>query len=138
MKVTSFMVGKWVKATFLIILGILILLYADKFVQDLRSNAEGHFDVAFEWTWDLITWLLWVLVAWLFVDAVLTVVLSFTEQRHTIGDVSRRLERIERKLGIEESEEMEHEVQSESEQQTEVQEQTGAVEAVSEEPPPPT
>jgi len=94
------MVSRWVKACFLIFLGIIILLYADKFVHDLRVNAEVHYEIAFEWTWSLITWLLWVLVAWLFVDAALTIALSFTEQRHTIGDVAKRLERIEEKLGI--------------------------------------
>ena len=57
------MVGRWIKAVFLIVLGIVILLFADKLVEDLRTNAVGRFDVAFEWTWDLITWLLWILVA---------------------------------------------------------------------------
>jgi len=130
------MVSRWVKAIFLIVLGIVILLFADKFVQDLRTNAEGHFDVAFEWTWDLITWLLWILVAWLLVDAVLTIVLSFTEQKHTIGDVSRRLERIEKKLGITESEAEEKLSQSEAEPRRD--EMPKEMEPVSEEPPPPT
>ncbi len=131
------MVSRWVKAIFLSVLGIVILLFADKFVQDLKNNAEGHFEVAFEWTWSLITWLLWILVAWLFVDAVLTIVLSFTEQRHTIGDVARRLERIERKLGIEESE-SEEKMISETEVETRVEEPSVQPEQVSEEPPPPT
>ena len=130
------MVSRWVKAVFLVILGIVILLFADKFVQDLRTNAEGHFDVAFEWTWDLITWLLWILVAWLFVDAVLTIVLSFTEQGHTIGDVARRLERIERKLGITQSEA--DEKPSEPVAETRAEEPSIGTEQVSEEPPPPT
>jgi hypothetical protein len=130
------MISKWVKAIFLIVLGIVILLFADKLVQDLRTNAEGHFDVAFEWTWDLITWLLWILVAWLFVDAALTIVLSFTEQRHTIGDVARRLERIEKKLGITVSE-----IEEKPPGQTEEihgEEPSTEAEQVVEEPPPPT
>jgi len=95
--------SRWVKAFFLLVLGIVILFYADKLVEDLRVALEGHYEVAFEWTWGLMTWLLWILVAWLFVDAGLTIALSFTEQKHTIGDVARRLERIEEKLGIDET-----------------------------------
>ena len=98
------MMGRWIKAFFLLVLGIVILFYADKLVEDLRVALESHYEVAFQWTWGLLTWLLWVLVAWLFVDAGLTVALSFTEQKHTIGDVARRLERIEEKLGIVETE----------------------------------
>jgi len=98
-KTTPSMIGRWVKASFLVVLGIIILVYADKFVQDLRSNAD-HFDVSFEWTWSLIKWLLWVLAAWLLVDAVLIIALSFSEQKHTLGDVIRRLDLIEKKLGV--------------------------------------
>jgi len=99
-KVTALMASRWVKAAFLAILGIVILLYANKLVDDLRSTMEGNFDVAFEWTWDLLMVLLWILVAWLFVDAALTVALSFSEHKYTLLDVMRRLDKIEKKLGI--------------------------------------
>lgn len=94
------MASRWVKAAFLVILGIVILLYANRLVDDLRTAMLGNFDVAFEWTWDLLTILLWILVAWLFVDAALTVALSFSEHRFTLLDVVKRLDVIERKLGI--------------------------------------
>jgi hypothetical protein len=99
-KVTALMASRWVKAAFLAILGIVILLYANRFVDDMRGAMEGNFDVAFEWTWDLLMVLLWILVAWLFVDAALTVALSFSERRYTLLDVMKRLDKIEKRLGI--------------------------------------
>jgi|GEM_PF-1595443 len=126
------MIGRWIKASFLAVLGIVILLYADKFVQDLEVNASQHMQISFIWTWDLITWLLWVLVAWLFVDAALTVALSVSEQKHTIGEVSKRLERIERKLGIQEEE-----AAGGSELETVAEEAPYSGPAPEEEPPPP-
>jgi hypothetical protein len=100
MKVTSYMASRWVKAAFLAILGIIILFYADGFVEDLKTNLLNHFEVTFEQTWSLLTWLLWILVAWLFVDAVLTVALSVTEQKHSTAEIIKRLQRIEKKLGV--------------------------------------
>lgn len=92
------MAGRWAKAVFLAVLGVLILLYVDRFVDDLKTNLQDQ--VTFADTWLLLTWLLWILVAWLFVDAALTVVLSFTEHRYTLNDVIQRIEAIEKKLGI--------------------------------------
>jgi hypothetical protein len=100
MKVTSYMASRWVKAAFLAILGIIILFYVDGLVEDLKTNLEAHFEVTFQETWSLLTWLLWILVAWLFVDAVLTVALSVTEQKHSPAEIIRRLQRIEKKLGV--------------------------------------
>lgn len=143
-KVTAYMAGRWIKAIFLVILGIVILLYADKLVEDFRNSMQGNFDVAFEWTWDLMTILLWILVAWLFVDAALTIAVSFEQSKHTIGDVVRRLDRIEKKLGIKKPKE---EVEEEEEEEETVERKEEEVEvvfdkprpAVEEEvPPPPT
>jgi hypothetical protein len=94
------MASRWVKAAFLVVLAIVLLLYTDKVVTDLQTALQDNFDVAFEWTWDLLTILLWILIAWLFVDAALTVVLSFQEQKYTLLDVMKRLLAIEKKLGI--------------------------------------
>lgn len=99
-KVTALMASRWVKAVFLAILGIVILLFVNRFVDDLQGAMEGNFDVAFEWTWDLLTVLLWILVAWLFVDAALTVALSFSEHRYTLMDLMKRLDKLEKKLGV--------------------------------------
>ncbi len=128
------MASRWVKAAFLAVLGIVILFFADKLVADLRVAAEGNLDVTFEWTWSLLTWLLWVLVAWLFVDAGLTIALSFTEQGQTIGDVAKRLGRIERKLGVSEQEEDATTVLGES---GESAAETADEQPSEEEPPPP-
>ncbi len=137
-KTTPYMVGRWVKACFLLFVGIVVLLYADKFVHELRVNAETHYELAFDWTWTLITWLLWILVAWLFVDAGLTVALSFTEQKHTIGDVAKRLERIEDKLGIEEKDLTEQPSEAQAEAANLIEEPSEeTVKAVEEVPPPP-
>jgi hypothetical protein len=95
--VTTQIASRWVKAAFLVLLGIVILLYLDKVVNDMRSAFADK--VTLVWTWDLIRILLWVLVAWLFVDAALTIALSFTEHRFTLVDVMEKLEAIEKKLG---------------------------------------
>ena len=47
---------------------------------------------------ELLSLLLWVLVLWLFVLAIITVVLSFKEDAHTISDVMARLDSIEDRL----------------------------------------
>ena len=100
MKVTPRMVGSWVKAVFLVIIGIVLLLYADKMVDELREFSSTNLEVAFDEIWTLMTILLWILVAWLFVAAALTVALSFSEHRYSLLDVMKRLAAIERKLGI--------------------------------------
>jgi len=99
-KVTAWMVGRWLKGVFLAIIGIVLLIYAEQFVDDLRTMIEEDFEVVFEGTWDLLTLLLWILVAWLFVDAALTIALSLTERKYTTEDVINKLDRIQRKLGI--------------------------------------
>jgi hypothetical protein len=102
-KVTPQMAGKWVKAVFLVVLGIVLLIYADRFVDDLSKLVDEALDnqeIAFPAVWDLLTILLWILVAWLFVDAALTVALSFSEHRYSLMDVMKRLQKIEKKLGL--------------------------------------
>jgi hypothetical protein len=99
-KVTPMMASRWVKAVFLVILGIVIMLYADDLVNDLRTALQDNFDVAFAGTWDLLTILLWVLVLWLFVDAALIIALSFSEHRFTLLDLAKRLDAVDKKLGI--------------------------------------
>lgn len=86
------------KAAFLVILGIIVFYYADKLVEDLRTTLEHRFEIAFEWVWDLLRILLWVLVAWLFVDAALVIALSFSEHRYSLSDVMKRLDRLEMRM----------------------------------------
>ncbi len=93
---TAQIASRWVKAAFLAVLGIIILLYADQFVRDMKTSFQD--EVTFAATWDLLTILLWILVAWLFVDAGLTVALSFTDRRYTLADVMERLDLIEKKM----------------------------------------
>ncbi|MCU0859910.1 MAG: hypothetical protein MUE55_04945 [Thermoplasmata archaeon] len=98
-KVTTQMAGKWVKAAFLAVLGIVILYYADGLVTDLETNVSSEFNVSFEWTWDLLTILLWILVAWLFVDAALIVALSLKGDAYSLTDVMNKLRAIEKRMG---------------------------------------
>ena len=98
-KVTPQMTSKWVKAVFLVLLGIVLLYYVPGFVDDLERTLSGEpHDISFEWTWDLLSVLLWILVAWLFVDAALIIALSFKTEAHTLSDVMKRLDSIEKKL----------------------------------------
>ena len=97
-EVTPQMTSKWVKAAFLILLGFVLLVYSDGLVDDLERNAAEEFNVSFEWTWELVRILLWILVAWLFIDGVLIIVLSFKEDRYTLTDVMNRLKAIEKKV----------------------------------------
>lgn len=94
------MSAKWVKATFLIILGVILLFYSGGFVEDLETNTADQWNMSFEWTWDLLTWLLWILVAWLFVYGALTIALSFRDEVHTLSDVMDRLDQLEDKISV--------------------------------------
>ncbi len=125
------MASRWVKAAFLAVLGVVILIYADGFVDDLRSNLQDHYEVTFAQIWDLLTILLWILVAWLFVDAALTVALSFSEHRYSLADVMKRLQTIEKKLGIVEP------VQASRKPVEDVESEKAVEEAPEEEVPPP-
>jgi hypothetical protein len=97
-KVTPQMSSRWVKAVFLILLGFVLLLYHDGFIDDLERNAADEFNMSFEWTWDLLRVLVWVLMAWLFVDAVMIILLSFKMETYTLSDVVVRLNAIEKRL----------------------------------------
>jgi len=97
--ITPQMTSRWIKAVFLILLGVVLLLYSDGFVDDLERNSAEEFNLSFEWTWDLVRILVWILVAWLFVDAVLIVILSLKMDVHTIDDVMARLKHMERRMG---------------------------------------
>jgi len=93
------MASKWVKAAFLAVLAIVILYYSGGLVTDLETNVSTEFNVSFDWTWDLLTILLWILVAWLLVDAALIVALSLKGDVYTLTDVMNRLRAIEKRLG---------------------------------------
>lgn len=127
MKVTIRVASRWVKAAFLIIFGLVLLMYTDRFIEDLRANLESSFDLAFESTWDLMRILMWIFVAWLLVDGILTIALSFSEHRYTLLDVIKRLDVIETRVGISNSESSEES----GELMAEAMEERG------EEPPPP-
>jgi H+/Cl- antiporter ClcA len=92
------MASRWVKAAFLAVTGLVIAIYAERLVSDLEEALFEALDVQFAGTWELVWLLLWILVAWLFVLAIITVVLSFKEDAHTISDVMARLDLIEDKL----------------------------------------
>ena len=92
------MASRWVKAAFLAVTGLVIAIYAERLVSDLEEALFEALDVQFAGTWELVWLLLWILVAWLFVLAIITVVLSFKEDAHTISDVMALLGSIENKL----------------------------------------
>lgn len=83
---------------FLILLGIVLLLYADGLVDDMERASADEFNLSFEWTWDLLRILIWIVIAWLFVDAVLIIVLSFKMSVHTTDDVMAKLKSIEKRM----------------------------------------
>lgn len=97
-KVTPQMSSRWVKAVFLILIGIVLLYYHAGFIDDLERNSAEEFNVSFEWTWDLLLVLLWILIAWLFVYAALIIVLSFKTDYYTLGEVIAKLNAIEKRL----------------------------------------
>jgi hypothetical protein len=135
-KVTAYVAGRWVKAAFLVVLGIVILIYSNGLVEDLRSMMEDELEVAFESVWDLLMILLWILVAWLFVLAALNIAFSIQESKYSIQEVMRRLDRIDRKLGIKPSRERREEVEDlEEEEELEPRPQKPVVEE--DIPPPP-
>ncbi len=98
LRITPQMASKWVKAAFLVILAIVILYFSSGVVDDLKRNSSSQFNVEFDWTWDLLAVLLWILVAWLLVDAVIIIVLSFRGDAYTLADVMDRLRMVEKRV----------------------------------------
>lgn len=98
LRITPQMASKWVKAAFLIILAIVILYFSSGVVDDLKRNSSSQFNVEFDWTWDLLAVLLWILVAWLLVDAVIIIVLSLRGDAYTLADVMDRLRMVEKRV----------------------------------------
>ncbi len=92
------MTAKWTKAVFLILLGLLLLVYGDGFVTDLEANSAAEWNMSFEWTWDLMRYLIWILIAWLFVDAALIIALSIKMDVYSLGDVMAKLTAIEKRM----------------------------------------
>ncbi len=88
------------------VLGIVILLYSNGLVEDLKGilpeEAPDDIDVDFDFEtiWELLTIMIWILVAWLFVLAALNIALSFQEAKYSLAEVMKRLDRIDTKLGI--------------------------------------
>jgi hypothetical protein len=93
------MASRWVKAAFLAILGIVIMIYLNGFVRELKANLSDRYNISFDETWTLLLVLLWILVAWLFVDAVMIIALSFRGDVYTTHDVMEKLKAIDKKLG---------------------------------------
>jgi hypothetical protein len=98
LRITPQMASKWVKAAFLVILAIVILYFSSGLVDDLKRNSPSQFNVEFDWTWDLLAVLLWILVAWLLVDAVIIIVLSLRGDAYTLADVMDRLRMVEKRV----------------------------------------
>lgn len=98
LKVTAPMASKWVKAAFMVVLAIVIMYYSGGLVDDLRRNSSTEFNVEFEWTWDLLSVLLWILVAWLIVNAIIVIVLSLRRDVYTLVDVIERLKALEKRV----------------------------------------
>lgn len=140
-KVTAQMAGRWVKAAFLVVLGIVILLYSDGLVEDLKGilpeEAPGDMDVDFDFetVWELLTIMIWILVAWLFVLAALNIALSFQEAKYSLAEVMRRLDRIDTKLGIKSAVVDDEDIEEEEEEAVTPQEPPAVEEDI---PPPPS
>lgn len=95
------MVSKWIRAVFQIMLCVLLLMYGGGFIDDMETHSSQEWNMSFQWTWDLLTYLIWIFIAWLFVNAVLTIALSFKADVYSLGDVMDRLDTIEKRLGPE-------------------------------------
>jgi len=140
-KVTAQMAGRWVKAAFLVVLGIVILLYSNGLVEDLKGilpeEAPGDIDVDFDFEtiWELLTIMIWILVAWLFVLAALNIALSFQEAKYSLAEVMKRLDRIDTKLGIKSAVADDEDIEDEEEEAVTPQERPAVEEDI---PPPPS
>jgi hypothetical protein len=140
-KVTAHMAGRWVKAAFLVVLGIVILLYSNGLVEDLKGilPEEGPDDIDvdfdFETIWELLTIMIWILVAWLFVLAALNIALSFQEAKYSLAEVMKRLDRIDTKLGIKSAVVDDEDIEEEEEAAVTPQERPAVEEDI---PPPPS
>jgi len=95
------MASKWIKAVFMILIALVLLIYGGRWVGELETQSSQQWNMSLDWTWDLLTYLIWILIAWLVVYALMTIALSFKADLYTIGDVMERLDRIEKRLAPE-------------------------------------
>ncbi len=122
-------------------MAIVILLYSNGLVEDLKGilPEEGpddlDVDFDFETIWELLTIMIWILVAWLLVLAALNIALSFQEAKYSLAEVMRRLDRIDTKLGIKSETDDGEDIEEEEEEVVAPQERPAVEEDI---PPPPS
>ncbi len=123
------------------VLGIVILLYSNGLVEDLKGilpeEAPDDIDVDFDFEtiWELLTIMIWILVAWLFVLAALNIALSFQEAKYSLAEVMKRLDRIDTKLGIKSAVVDDEDIEDEEQEAVTPQERPAVEEDI---PPPPS
>ncbi len=98
MKVTNYMINKWTRAGFLIIFGIVLLIYLERLVEELHINFERLTDSSSEPIFTFLTAVLYIFTLWLFVAAALNILSGFKEPRVSLEDLNKKLDDIEKRL----------------------------------------
>lgn len=98
MRVTNFMINKWGKAALLVFFGIILLIYWGQVLEELRPALDRLIEGQATFLYDLVNALMWIIILWCFIDAVINIVISFREQKVSLDDLGAKLDAIEKKL----------------------------------------
>jgi len=98
MKVTDNMLRKWARAGFLLIIGVVFLIYLPSVLVELQTGFENFTESDAERMFTFVEALLYIFTFWLFVSAALNIVSGFKEPKGTIDDLARKIDALDEKL----------------------------------------
>lgn len=97
MKVTDYMLNRWTRASFEIILGILLLIYLESLIGEL-TNFFQESALSTGFLVSLLRALLYLFTIWLFVSAALNIVSAFRAPKMSFSDVVKKIDAIDAKI----------------------------------------
>lgn len=98
MKVTDKMLRNWIRAAFLVIIGLLLLLYIESIMRELESNFESAMEGSADSLFRFLKYILYILAFSLFFAAAINILVGFQESRDSMGEINDKLDDINKKL----------------------------------------
>jgi len=99
-KVTNNMLRCWTRAAFLVIIGLLLLLYIESIIREIESNFESVMEGSADSFFRFLKYILYILAFSLFFAAAINILTGFQESRVSLGEISDKLDGISEKLDM--------------------------------------
>ena len=97
-KVTNSMLRSWIRAAFLVIIGMLLLLYIESIIREIESNFESVMEGSADSFFRFLKYILYILAFSLFFAAAINILAGFQESRANLGEIYVKLDDISEKL----------------------------------------